>query len=54
MESRMRTGKSTKPLGTEKEARRAEFNMIRDKYELDNCGDYELIYPLKYDMSVKG
>ena len=46
LETRMRTGKSNKPVGAEKEERRTEFNDIRDRYELENSGEYELIYPI--------
>lgn len=45
----MFTGKQNKPAGELKDKIRKEFTLLRDNYELNHKGDYELIYPNEYE-----
>jgi hypothetical protein len=52
MQKRVLTGKYKIPL-EEKEQMRAKKQRIKDKWEMNNCGDYECIYPLAYGVSER-
>ena len=53
MERRVLTGKQQKPQGEVKERLKLEFQGIRDLYERQNLGNFELIFPPRDEEKMR-